>query len=124
MASKKDHWYGSAIMTFIASLIYLYMVFAWVANGSPQSLWLQSAGAFWLPIVGAIGVLSSIILFLLSLVGLSGRDNPAVAASTRGAALWGGFALLVIGSGGAFFWWAVAGFAIAFIGNGWPKWMG
>lgn len=101
---------------FLGSLLYLYIVYAWYVSGATLGAWLNAA-QFFAPFVAAFAVVSSITLFFVGLKMASGK-----AMGDKGVWLWkyimaAGMSLLIVTAGGAWYWVAVLGFLLTFIGS-------
>jgi hypothetical protein len=72
-SKEKNAWPN--VLRFIASLLFLYVIFA----GNWWSTWVTSGvGAVWLPILLGVAVLSSIGLFFSSLAGIAWKKGGAM----------------------------------------------
>jgi len=120
MATKKSSQMKGTLLEFLGALIYIYLVFTWLGSGGTP-LWLSGAGAIWLPVIAGVALISSLTLFIMSLVALAGMNSDMMIMGAMKATWWGGFAIFVLTAGGAWFWWAILGFLLAYIGTGWQK---
>ncbi len=64
-------------------------------------------------------MISSVTLFMLAVAGLTIRHTEILKLGVVLSAWWGGLALIIGTAPGAWFWGAIIGFALAFIGAGW-----
>jgi hypothetical protein len=116
MAARKNSTIVRAggVLLFLASLIYLYVVFTGYA--STTNAWLISA-SFLGPFVIAFAVVSVIVLFFMSLGTMAGMATPQMLDKP----LWifyimSGVTTLMVGGVGMFFM-TVVGFVLASIGS-------
>jgi hypothetical protein len=120
--APKKYSPGPNVLRFIASLLFLYVVFA----GSGHSWWsgwvTSGVGAVWLPILFGVAVLGSIGLFFMSLGGLAWKMHGAMASKVL---MLSSFALVALTASPLFntgFWIVILGFLIGWFGTA-MEWM-
>jgi hypothetical protein len=116
MATKKGIGNGIAVLAFIGSLLYLYVLFSWVSAGT-YGLAAWAGAVLWLPLLAAMAAVGSIGLFIMSLMAIAGVGEKKASWMMGKSALWAGFALFALTAGGMYFWWVVVGFFLAAIGS-------
>ncbi len=120
MASKKaSSTTGGGILVFIGSLIYLYIFFAWYGSGSAIGSWVNAA-YFLGPFVIAFALVSAISLFFMGLGRIAGKSPSDAKMGQK--ILWnflmlGGISFLILTGASGWFYWAVLGFVISYIGG-------
>lgn len=118
--ATKSRGAGPDVLRFIASLLFLYVVFG--AGSSGLSSWVTSgAGALWLPILFGVAVLGSIGLFFGSLGSVfSAKARASMGNMGSKVLMWTGFALIALTVSPAWswtFWVVVLGFLIGWFGS-------
>lgn len=118
MAKKNSMWQVGGALTFLGSLIYLYVFFAWYGAGAPVGAWL-SAAQFLAPLVIGFGVFSAVTLFFMSLGTLMGKMSGDQKMAEH--MLWkfimvGAISFLIITGGSSMFWWAFLAFILTYLG--------
>ena len=122
MAAKQQNKMMAKAIEFIASLIFLYVVFGPLSAAAP-SLGNGLGYGIWAPLLYAVAVLGSITLFFSSLVGFA-MSSQMLMMSTKKAMMVTPFAILawVAITGGAGWsmnlWLTLAGFVIGWFGMG------
>ena len=116
MAAKKDSGKVrvGGVLLLLGSLIYLYVVFTGYA--STTNAWLSTA-SFLAPFVIAGAVVSTIVLFFMSLGTIFGMATPEMLNKP----LWyfyiaSGITTLIVGGAGSPFYMTVVGFILASLG--------
>ncbi len=115
---KKSKDAKSDALRFIASLLFLYVVF--VGTGaSTWSAWVTSGfGSVWLPLLFGVAVLGSIGLFFSSLAGIVMKE--ARMAMSGKLLMWLSLALVALTASPAWstsFWIVLLGFLIGWLGT-------
>jgi len=116
-AKQQSIW--PAGLKFIASLLFLYVIFGGTAasTGWWSPYILSGGGSIWLPVMYGLAVLSSIGLFFGSLSSLVLKTNFGVGWKTASIAA---FALTVLTATPSFsgvFWVVVVGFIIGWVAS-------
>lgn len=107
-------------LELIGSVIYLVLSYATGTGTGAMGAFYQAVSTVWLPVLYAVGVLSAVVLFLVSFTNLM-RHNPLAKAGVA-PALLGGFAFVGITAGNfGYFGLALIGFVIAIIGATYGK---
>lgn len=118
---SKSAWPNT--LRFIASLLFLYVIFAGNAMGW-WSPWVTSGvGQIWLPILFGVAVLSSIGLFFGSLAGLASKMDGG--KMIWKAVMLGSFTLVALTVSTSFtagFWVVILGFLLGWFGSA-MEWM-
>lgn len=115
-AKKSSSGKAGGVLVFLGSLIYLYVVFTWYNSGAALGAWL-SASAFLGPLVVALAVISAILLFF----GSIGVMADMMQGEKMHQMLWkfvmiGGITELIVTGGGGWFYFAVVGFILTYLG--------
>lgn len=124
--AKKNNASMGGILAVLGALVYLYVVFTWYSNATASAaawsaVWSSSligAASFLAPFVVAFAVVGSISLFFMSIAAVGGMMSD----SKMKDVLWKfititGLALVIITFGtGIWFWAAVIGFILTYIG--------
>ena len=115
------------VMELIGSLVYiLLLLYTIVGSGTYPSngLFIVSSSAFWLPLVYAAGVISAILLFLLSFTNLMPSRSPMGHKYPTMMAFVAGFSWVALSAGNqAMVSLAIVGFIVSMIGSvlGWMR---
>jgi hypothetical protein len=114
-AKKKTAWPN--VLRFIASLLFLYVIF--IGTGANWwSPWVASGvGAVWLPILFGAAVLSSIALFFSSLAGIAWKFGGAMSWKVL---MLASFTLVALTASPFFstgFWIVILAFLIGWMGS-------
>lgn len=117
MPSKSSNKVSPNVLRFIASLIFLYVVFQGVSGSASMG-----AAALWSPILYSIGVLGSVVLFFTSLGGIGLNTNKFTEGAMKSMKLaaFALFALSVISGTLAvtnFGWLVILGYVIGWFGS-------
>lgn len=115
MAKSKDM--TGAILAFVGSLVYLYVVWQWMPNLA--TLWTagSTTATFWLPIFAGLGAAVSFSVLVISIIGLMGNAPEMATQWGMRAAFGGAIALFALG-GVAWFWYVAVGFILLQFGFG------
>ncbi len=113
---KKGAW--PDVLRFVASLLFLYVLF--VGTGANTwSAWVTSGfGSVWLPLLFGVAVLGSIGLFFSSLAGIV--MSKARMAMSGKMLMWVSLALVALTASpvwGTSFWIVLLGFLIGWLGS-------
>lgn len=106
------------VLKFLASLIFLYVIFAGLSGETPAG-----AVSLWVPLLFAGGIIGTIVLFFASLAGLAWPSSMLSAATSK-AWLWSSFLLLALTAASGTLtitmmgWEVIAGFLIGLLGVG------
>ncbi len=126
MATNKNRPLAN-FLGFLGSLIYLYVTFTLVSGGAAGS-WVSGAGAVWLPLLGGLATLCSVIVFITALASITGRTSRNVVGMMRTAAIYGGLALFALtgpsgplGAGVPYLW-VLAAFVLVFLSSEMGHW--
>lgn len=107
---------GSAPMalSLVGSLLYIAAVAALAYGGALTSVWSN----FWIGIVSAVAIVSTVALFIANLGGMMGSKMATTGAMQFG--LLGGIALIALAYGAAT-WMVVViiGLILTYLGSGW-----
>lgn len=107
------------VLRFIASLLFLYVIFAGQSMGW-WSQWVSSgAGSVWLPILFGAAVLATIGLFFSSLAGIA-MPNMKGGAMSMKVMMLASFTLVALTASPAWstgFWIVILGFLIGWFGS-------
>ncbi len=106
-------------LEFIGSLIYLIMVYITSAGNTAAGAFAPALSTVWLPLLYSAGVLSAVVLFIVSFFNLL-RHNP-FANSGMLPAVIGGFAFIALGAGSTYVGLALVGFIFAVFGAMYTK---
>lgn len=118
MAAKGKNVWGS-VLRFIASLIFLYVVFAGVSQISGAG----NPAALWVPLLFAGAVISSIALFFMSIAGIAmpSKEGSMMGNKLSMIASLTLLALTVFASStwtvNTWGWYVIVGFIIGWIGG-------
>lgn len=119
MAKKGTSGMAGGALLFLGSIVYLYVVFTWVNSGGAPSAWLGMA-AFLAPFVAAGAVVSAITLFFMSIGQVAGKMaddmKDMVTKVLWKFVMFGGVTTLILTGGTAWFYYAVLGFVLTYIG--------
>lgn len=110
---------AGGILVFLGSLIYLYVVFTWYNSGAALGAWV-SATQFLGPFVVAVAMVSAITLFFMS-IGVMADKAQGEMKKMMGMVLWkftmiAGITEIIVTGGGAWFWAAIVGFILTYLG--------
>lgn len=114
MAKKNSMKQIGGILTFLGSLVYLYVFFTWYGSGAAAGAWL-SAAAFLAPIIIGVALFFAITLFF------SGIGIAAGQAKMKEEMLWkfvstSAIAFVILTGGTGWFYWSVLALLLTFIG--------
>lgn len=118
MARKNQMAQIGGILTFLGSLIYLYVYFTWYGSGYSSGSWL-SAAQFLAPFVAAFALFSAVTLFFVGLGSMAGR-MPSDAKRMKDV-LWkfvtiGAITFVIVTAGSGWYYWAVLALVLTYIG--------
>ena len=121
-AAKKNSssMLGGALV-FLGSLVYLYVVFTSYTGSSGGALGTWATAASWLgPVIVAVAIVSSISLFFMG-IGTMADKAQGEMKSMMHQVLWkfvmlAGITQVIVTGGGAWFYAAVLGFVLTYIG--------
>ena len=113
---NKNSAVAGGVVALIGSLVYLYVVFSWYAAGVVGP-W-QNAALFLGPFVAAVAVVSAISLFFMSLGILAGKMDKMMSSAVWKFTMLAGITTIILtgGTSGAWFWEALLGFVLTYIG--------
>jgi hypothetical protein len=117
MAKKGNAQLGGAL-TFLGSLVYLYVYFTWYSSGYAASGWLSMA-SFLAPLIVGFALFSAVTLFFIGLGSMAGK-MPHDAKRTKDV-LWkfvtiAAVAFVIITGGSGWYYWAVLALLLTYIG--------
>jgi hypothetical protein len=116
MAKSNSIWPNG--LRFIASLLFLYVIFGAGASSGWWSPWITTgAGSLWLPIVFGVAVLSTIGLFFCSLAGLAYKKPNMMITKIMMVASLMLVILTVSPAWTGTFWIVILGFILGWIGS-------
>lgn len=104
------------VLVFIGSLIYLYVIFTWYSRGAAMGSWLSMA-QFFAPFVIAASIVSAITLFFMSFGTMGGMMGEMMSNLIWKFIMISGITTLIITGGGSWFYVALAGFVLTYIGG-------
>lgn len=121
--AKKNSGMAGGVLVLLGSLVYLYVLFTWYGTGT-NGAWLSSA-QFLTPFVAAGAFLTAITLFFMSLGSVAGMSGDAKMMSTWlwKFTTWAGLTTFIVTGGTAWFWYAVVGFVLTYLGAAWATMM-
>lgn len=116
--AKKGNAQLGGVLTFLGSLVYLYVFFTWYSGGYAPSTWLSMA-SFLAPFVVGFALFSAVTMFFIGLESMAGKI-PHDAKRTK-EILWkfvtlGAVTFVVIGGGGGWYYWVVLALLLTYIG--------
>lgn len=124
MAKQQNKTWAN-VLRFIASLIFLYVVFVGLSSYTPSATLLSGAIIPWGALLYVVAVLGSIALFFASLFGLAMGSSLSDVIATK-TSIWMPLALVVLTMTGAsasalsvgtWTWYVLLGFVIGIIGD-------
>lgn len=124
MATKKSSMRAGAVLAFLGSLIYLYIVWVWYSTGAALGPWV-SAASFLGPFVIAVAVFSAISLFFMSLgamAGMGGGDAKMMNDWLWKIVMWASITFIILG-GAAWFVWVLVAIILTYLGAAWEAMM-
>lgn len=107
---------GGGVLLLLGSLVYLYVLFTWVSKGAESSAWL-SAAQFFGPFAAAVAVVAAIALFFMSIGTMAGKMQDDMSKPLWKFIILAGVTTLVVTGGGGWFWAAVVGFVLTYLGG-------
>ncbi len=118
MAKMKGSNQIGGALTFIGALVYLYVYFAWYSGGYGLGPWV-SAAQFLGPLVIAAALFCAVSLFFMSIGSLMGMNPPDPDMKHKlmwNFTMWGAITFVILTGGTGFYWWALLGFLLTYIG--------
>jgi hypothetical protein len=106
-------------LTFIGSLIYLYVYYTWYTSGYAPSAWL-SMTAFLAPFVLGVALFSAVTLFFMGIGSMSGMaaKDPKMMMDVLWKFIMAGAVTFVIITGGTgYYMWAVLALVLTYLGG-------
>lgn len=119
-AAKSNNSVWGGVLAFLGSLVYLYVVFTWYtgSNGAISAgSWLSGA-QFFAPFVVAFAFISAISLFFMSIGAAMNKMQGKMAMTLWKFVMLGGISFIILTGGmGVFFWEALLGFLLTYLGG-------
>ncbi|MDE1854771.1 MAG: hypothetical protein KGH57_00405 [Candidatus Micrarchaeota archaeon] len=112
MAKKNNMMQIGGVLTFLGSLIYLYVFFGWY--GSAPGAWLNMA-SFLAPIILGVALFFAVTLFFTSLGTLAGKSQVKMDMAWRFVST-AAIAFVIISGGTGWFYWSVLALLLTFVG--------
>ncbi len=118
MAKKNNMTQFGGVLTFLGSLVYLYVYFTWYNGGYALSAWLNAA-SFLAPFVIAVALFSAVSLFFLGIGKITGRgpSDPKMAMNINWQfVMWAAITFVIVTGGTGWYYWSVFALLLTFVG--------
>lgn len=116
--AKKGNAQLGGVLTFLGSLVYLYVYFSWYTSGYAIGGWVAAA-SFLGPFVIAVALFSAISLFFLGVGKISGRgpSDPKMAMNIGWQfVMWAAITFVILSGGTGWYLWSVIALLLTFVG--------
>ncbi len=114
MAKKNSMAQLGGVLTFLGSLVYLYVFFTWYGGGAAAGSWLSMA-SFLAPIVVGVALFFAVTLFFTGLGTIAGKAQVEEKMTWKFVST-AAIAFVIISGGTGWFYLSVLALLLTFIG--------
>ncbi len=114
VAKKSSMAQIGGVLTFLGSLVYLYVFFTWYGGGAAAGSWLNAA-AFLAPIIVGVALFFAVTLFFTGIGTIAGKAQVKQDMAWRFVST-AAITFVIISGGTGWFYWSVLALLLTFIG--------